>query len=104
MSKYKKPTLMIDIEEFQHYLDALDGADEEKQQLFDTLWSVICEFVFFGFNVTSIQQMQEISGQDVLSASEMTQSDSPTVESEDKSLVDKFVKAYDGAKGEKEDA
>lgn len=64
---HSRPTLTIDTNLYQHYLDNADLTEEQKQELLQTLWSIICEFVMLGFNVHPVQQIlqrgSEISSQ-----------------------------------------
>jgi hypothetical protein len=39
------PTLTLDVDLYQHYLDNSDLTDAQKQELLETLWSIVCEFV-----------------------------------------------------------
>ncbi len=70
------PTLSIDLEFYQNYLDDSDLTDEQKKELLETLWSVVCEFVMLGFNVHPVQQVQESCAKNSLPPAE---GDSPTV-------------------------
>jgi hypothetical protein len=58
------PTLTLDVALYQHYLDDSDLSDAQKQELLETLWTLICEFVFLGFGVSSTQLIQDRCGQD----------------------------------------
>lgn len=51
-----KPTLSIDVEYYQHYLDGTDLTDTQKRELLETLWSVVCEFVMMGYGVHPLQR------------------------------------------------
>jgi hypothetical protein len=62
MTMNKKPTLTLDVELYQHYLDDSDLSDAEKAELLETLWSIICEFVRLGFGIHPIQQAQNAGG------------------------------------------
>jgi hypothetical protein len=51
------PTLSLNVDLYQHYLEDANLTDTQKLELLQTLWSIICEFVFLGFGVTSTQQV-----------------------------------------------
>jgi hypothetical protein len=70
------PTLSIDVDLYQHYLDNSDLTDTQKQELLETLWNIICEFVQMGFHVHPVQQAQQSSGKDTKLVSTPTQGDS----------------------------
>ncbi len=50
------PTLTIDCERYDQYLDDSDLTDAEKRQFLETLWSIIVSFVDLGFGVHPVQQ------------------------------------------------
>jgi hypothetical protein len=60
------PTLTLDVEYYQKYLDDSDLTEAQKTELLETLWAIICEFVMMGFNVHPVQQAQQSSGKDDL--------------------------------------
>jgi hypothetical protein len=51
------PTLTLDVDLYQHYLDNSDLTEEQKQELLETLWNIICEFVRLGYGVHPLQKM-----------------------------------------------
>lgn len=58
-------TLTLDVALYEHYLEHCQFSDQEKQELLQTLWDLICEFVFLGFGVSPVQQgVQDFRGQD----------------------------------------
>ena len=75
------PTLTLDVDLYQHYLDNSDLTDEQKKELLETLWNIICEFVQMGFHVHPVQQAQQSSGKDVIITLTPTHGDSPALES-----------------------
>lgn len=74
------PTLSIDVNLYQHYLDNSDLTDEQKTELLETLWGIICEFVQMGFNVHPVQQAQHSSGKEGIIALTASCEDSSTLE------------------------
>jgi hypothetical protein len=76
------PTLTLDVDLYQHYLNNSDLSEEQKNELLHTLWNIICGFVQMGFHVHPVQQaLSENSGKDVIIALTPTHSDSPALES-----------------------
>lgn len=73
-----KPSLKIDLREFLHHLEEMDGTEEEKLQLLGIIADVMVPFVEMGFGIHPIQQS---CGQDFESAAEPAQADSGMLES-----------------------
>lgn len=57
MTDNAKPTLILDIEKYQHYLDHCDLTPEEGEEFLQTIWNMVCEFVLLGFNVHPLQDL-----------------------------------------------
>ncbi|MEB3246185.1 MAG: hypothetical protein VKJ06_09415 [Vampirovibrionales bacterium] len=57
------PSLELDVALYQHYLDDSNLTDKQKLELLQTLWTVITEFIFLGFGVSSTQLIQDRCGQ-----------------------------------------
>lgn len=93
-----KPTLSIDVELYQHYLDDSGLSEAEKKELLETLWGIVCEFVMMGFNVHPVQQAQQSCVKDRSLSSTFTQVALPALESKDKSLSQVFAAACDAKK------
>ena len=93
-----KPTLSIDVELYQHYLDDSGLSDAEKRELLETLWGIVCEFVMMGFNVHPVQQAQQSCAKDASLSLSFTQAALPTLESKEKSLSQVFAAACDAKK------
>ena len=54
-----KPTLTIDYELYEHFLDDCDLSDEEKKNIIEALWIIITSFASLGFGVHPPQQILE---------------------------------------------
>lgn len=57
-----KPSLGIDAEYYQSFLDDYDIPDAQKRELIEALWAIIVQFIDLGFGVhpiTSIQGQQQ---------------------------------------------
>lgn len=65
------PTLSIDWEAYLLFFEDDDIPDEQKQELIETLWSIVVSFVDLGFGVHPVQQ---VCGKDI-SLAEMPASD-----------------------------
>jgi hypothetical protein len=92
MTNIPKPTLTLDMELYQHYLDDSDLSDAEKAELLETLWSIICEFVRLGFGVHPVQQVtQEPCGKLEIPTLNATQTDSSALDSTYKSVISTFI-------------
>ncbi len=53
-----RPTLTtIDLDYYQRYLDDANLTDEQKKELLETLWGIICEFVRIGYGVHPLQEI-----------------------------------------------
>jgi len=62
METTTKPTLTLDVDLYQRYLDESDLTDAQKKELLETLWSIICEFVRLGYGVHPLQQILPETG------------------------------------------
>jgi hypothetical protein len=57
-------TLTLDVALYEQYLENWHLSDQEKQDVLQTLWDLICEFVYLGFGVSPVQQViPKIGGQ-----------------------------------------
>ena len=56
-----KPTLKVDVERYQSYLDGTNMTDAEKEEFLQTLWQIIVGFVELGYGV---HPLQEVCGKD----------------------------------------
>lgn len=56
-----RPTLAIDIERYQAYLDGSNMTEAQKSEFLQALWSIVVNFVELGFDV---HPLQEVCGQD----------------------------------------
>jgi hypothetical protein len=50
-----KPTLTVDVEKYQAFLDGADMTEAQKEEFLQALWSVIVSFVDLGFGVHPLQ-------------------------------------------------
>lgn len=57
ISAAPKPSVGIDIEKYQAWLDDPDLTDNQKKQIIEALWSIIVAFVDLGFGVHPAQQV-----------------------------------------------
>jgi hypothetical protein len=93
-----KPTLSIDVELYQSYLDDSGLSEAQKKELLEMLWGIVCEFVMMGFNVHPVQQAKKSCAKNGLLSLPFTQAASPTLESQEKSLSQVFAAACDAKK------
>ncbi|WP_298983752.1 hypothetical protein [uncultured Roseibium sp.] len=56
----RRPSLTIDVDYYQSFLDDQDIPDEKKGELIEVLWSIIVSIVDLGFGLHPVQQAQEI--------------------------------------------
>jgi len=61
-----KPTLTVDVEKYQSFLDGADMTEAQKEEFLQSLWSIIVSFVDLGFGV---HPLQEVCGEDAESDS-----------------------------------
>lgn len=52
-----KPSLSVDVEKYQAYLDGSEMNDSEKEEFLQALWQIILGFVEFGFGVHPVQEV-----------------------------------------------
>lgn len=56
-----KPTMRVDVERYQKYLDDSDMSAAEKEEFLQTLWQIMMSFVELGYGV---HPLQEVCGKD----------------------------------------
>ena len=56
---HPKPSLTVDVEKYQAYLDGTDMTEEQKEEFLQALWSIIVSFVELGFGVHPVQAAGE---------------------------------------------
>ena len=64
-----KPTLTVDIERYQAFLDGADMTEAQKAEFLQALWSIIVSFVELGFGV---HPLQVVCGKDAEIGAEST--------------------------------
>lgn len=52
-----RPAIGVDYEAYAHFLEGTDLSEAEKQELLQSLWNVVVEFVALGFGVHPLQQV-----------------------------------------------
>ena len=57
--KASPPTLMIDCERYDKYLDESDLSDAEKREFLEAFWSMVVSFVDLGIGVHPLQQVTD---------------------------------------------
>lgn len=55
----QRPALQIDWEFYARFLEETDATEDQKRELIETLWSIVCSFVNLGFGVEPVQQAIE---------------------------------------------
>lgn len=50
-----RPTLTVDVERYQAYLDGADMTEAQKQEFLQALWMIVVSFVELGFGVHPLQ-------------------------------------------------
>ncbi|WP_171136517.1 hypothetical protein [Ruegeria sp. HKCCC1038] len=61
-----KPTMTVDVERYQKYLEESDMSAAEKEEFLQSLWQIIVSFVELGYGV---HPLQEVCGKDAGTAS-----------------------------------
>ncbi|MEP3847440.1 MAG: hypothetical protein ABJM43_19010 [Paracoccaceae bacterium] len=52
-----KPTMKVDVERYQAYLDGSNLSEVEKAEFLQALWQIIVSFVDLGFGVHPLQEV-----------------------------------------------
>jgi hypothetical protein len=55
--KSVKPTMTVDVERYQAYLDGSNMSETEKEEFLQALWKIIVNFVELGFGVHPLQEV-----------------------------------------------
>ena len=78
---HQKPSLTVDVEKYQSYLDGSGMSDAEKEEFLQALWSIIVSFIELGFGVHPLQEVcgktPEIEGQGAKAAFDGVSSEQP---------------------------
>lgn len=81
VSANPKPTLTVDVEKYQAFLDGSDMTEVQKQEFLQALWSIIVSFVELGFGVHPLQEVcgkpPEVGDQRAKDAFDAVSSDEP---------------------------
>lgn len=72
-----KPTITVDVERYQAYLDDSGLTDEQKREFLQALWSIIVAFVDLGFGV---HPLQEVCGKDTQNGSDSVKQEFDAIE------------------------
>lgn len=66
----RPPTLTLDVEKYQHYLDESDLSENQKQDFLESLWLYMVSFVELGYGVHPLQKTGSVSacGQNEISS------------------------------------
>lgn len=56
--------VLIDYERYKHFLEGADLTDDQKKEFLEALWSIIVQFVSYGFGVHPLQDVKMSCGQD----------------------------------------
>ena len=84
------PVIGFDYEAYAPYLEGTEYSEEQKRELLEALWSLICEFVAMGFEVHPIQQAENACGKLPKARTNPPIFDEGGVKCEDQSFDNKF--------------
>jgi hypothetical protein len=80
-ASHPKPSLTVDVEKYQAYLDGSDMTEAQKEEFLQALWSIIVSFVELGFGVHPLQEVcgktPEIEGHGAKAAFDGVSSEQP---------------------------
>ncbi len=51
-----RPALILNVDDYRQYVEALNLSEEQEQELLETLWTIIVSFVDLGFGIEPVQQ------------------------------------------------
>lgn len=51
------PTLEVEVDEYQAYLDDPNISDDQKAEMIEILWSIVVNFVDMGFGIHPVQEV-----------------------------------------------
>jgi hypothetical protein len=81
-----KPTLTVDVEKYQSFLDGADMSEAQKEEFLQSLWSIIVSFVDLGFGVHPLQAVCE---DETISKTKTPKSEFDVVSSDDQENSEK---------------
>jgi len=82
-----KPTLLLDLKEFVHYLDGLGLTEEQALICLNEIYEFALQWVYVGGNIHPIQQAEQACGKDAGNAENM-----PVLGENKVSLLGQFIK------------
>ncbi len=51
-----RPALTLNVDDYRKYVEALNLSEEQEQELLETLWTIIVQFVDLGFGIAPVQK------------------------------------------------
>ncbi|NVK17754.1 MAG: hypothetical protein HWE30_03575 [Methylocystaceae bacterium] len=84
---FSKPTLLLDLKEFVHYLDGLGLTEEQALICIKEIHEFALQWISFGGNIHPIQQAEQACGKEVGNTEKM-----PVSGENEVSLLGQFIK------------
>ncbi len=63
-------TLTLDVDYYQSFLDDVDIPGDKRDELIETLWAIVVQFVDMGFGIHPLQQAGQQAGQKTAAGSD----------------------------------
>lgn len=54
-----RPALTLNVDDYRHYVEDMDLSCEQEEELLQTLWTIIVQFVDLGFGIEPVQQAMD---------------------------------------------
>ena len=52
-----RPALTLNVDDYRQYVEDMGLSEEQEQELLETLWTIIVQFVDLGFGIEPVQQV-----------------------------------------------
>jgi len=92
-TKGQQPSILVDYERYQHFLEDSDLSADEKIKFLETIWGIVVGFVDLGFGVHPVQQAEKACGQLSSSAGEPPKPNPSEVEWDHSEILKLFAQS-----------
>ena len=82
----------VDFDRYAHFLDDSDLSEDQKRELLQTVWNVVCGFVALGFEVHPFQQAKNSCGEFDSGGPDREDSDPLVIDSSHGQLIEEFMR------------
>lgn len=89
-NKKSPPSLTLDVERYNEILEDENIPEAQRRELLETLWSLVCELVWMGWEIHPAQQAEKACGKAVINGADSPLLSPEMLESKAEKLTDNF--------------